>query len=406
MTWTRIGVAAVVAVVACAGADHPPAEKRLASPPAPVSPPDAGLFLVEAALVIAPPSPTVLAPPVVPPAPADAVWLKGSTHVHAAPSGDSTTPIPAVIAWYEQHGYDFIALTDHNRVSEVDPAISTAGSVAARAIRPGASTQRKLIVLAGVELTHNPDGCQPPGDGTEKCRIHANLIGVTARPVGKLVWADRKTSDRLAKYAGVIAQQHALGGLAQVNHGQWYWGMTASLLGELARMGFRLVEIENAAFSSWMDGDATHPSMETLWDAVLTTNLPLWGVASDDAHHYHVPGKYPAGGAWIAVRARRDPDAILEAMRVGRFYASTGIELLRADVEFDGDAGALVVEVKSTEGGHYEIDLIENGARVATISGAYVRYALPTVGYVRAVVRRLDRGGLGQRAWVQPRWAR
>ena len=49
------------------------------------------------------------------------VWLKGSTHVHARPSGDSSTPIADVVVWYEQRGYDFIVLTDHNRVSEVGP---------------------------------------------------------------------------------------------------------------------------------------------------------------------------------------------------------------------------------------------------------------------------------------------
>jgi hypothetical protein len=49
-------------------------------------------------------------------------WLKGSTHVHAAPSGDSGTDVPSVIAWYEAHGYDFIVLTDHNRVTRIDGA--------------------------------------------------------------------------------------------------------------------------------------------------------------------------------------------------------------------------------------------------------------------------------------------
>ena len=71
------------------------------------------------------------------PAPVDApdappeVWLKGSTHVHARPSGDSSTPIPDVLRWYEQHSYDFIVLTDHNRVSQVNvDGIETVAAVA------------------------------------------------------------------------------------------------------------------------------------------------------------------------------------------------------------------------------------------------------------------------------------
>src|SRR5439155_27137414 len=117
------------------------------------------------------------------------VWLKGSTHVHARPSGDSSEPIDKVIAWYETHGYDFIALTDHNRVTEV--AGDTNGHIAVHAGTSG------LIVLAGIELTHNPSGCLPAGDKSKKCRIHVNVLGVTARPSGRLEWAERKSHQRI-----------------------------------------------------------------------------------------------------------------------------------------------------------------------------------------------------------------
>ena len=34
------------------------------------------------------------------------------------------------------------------------------------------------------------------------------------------------------------------------------------------------------------EGDAAHLSTEALWDAVLTAGGTLYGVATDDAHHY------------------------------------------------------------------------------------------------------------------------
>src|SRR5687767_13702859 len=95
-----------------------------------------------AALTSEPPQPAT--------APEPEVWLRGSTHVHAKPSGDSSTPLPQVIDWYERHGYDFIVVTDHNRVSELDPSTDTLGQVTIRP--PG----QGLIVLAGIELTYNP----------------------------------------------------------------------------------------------------------------------------------------------------------------------------------------------------------------------------------------------------------
>jgi len=307
----------------------------------------------------------------------DEVWLRGSTHVHAKPSGDSTEPLPNVIAWYRKHHYDFIVLTDHNKVTE-----------------PGPPTDG-FIVIAGVELTHNPSGCLPPGDKSKKCRIHANAIGVTERPAGKIDWPNRKTHERLAKYQSALDEARLLHApLVQINHPQWFWGMTADLLAELARRGASLVEIANIQFAKWNAGDKDHPSTEALWDGALAQGVTLWGVASDDAHSYRGEKReqWPAGGGWIMVHARRDAQAIVDAIAAGHFYASTGVELSHAEVQGD----QLVVEV--ADSAPTKIAFIENGAVVATIDGHSARRAVPAKGYLRAVVTRDD----GKRAWVQP----
>ena len=325
----------------------------------------------------------------VPPAgEAPEVWLKGSTHVHGKASGDSSEPNGSVIAWYEQHHYDFIVLTDHNRVSELDPTSDTRGQITVRDPHAG------LIVLSGIELTHNPVGCLPVGDPSGNCRIHVNVLGPTARPGGRLEWADRRSHARIDMYRAALNAQAALGGLAQLNHPQWLWGMTPELLAELARRGVRLVEIANSAFSKWNAGDADHPSTEALWDAALVRGAILWGTASDDAHDYDGHGKYPAGGGWVVVHARREPRAILEALAAGRFYASNGVVLERAAV----DRGELVVAVDPAQAGRYTIDFIQDGRHVESIAGKVGRRAVPATGYLRAVVTRDD----GQRAWVQP----
>ena len=318
------------------------------------------------------------------------VWLKGSTHVHGRPSGDSSEPIPKVIAWYEAHGYDFIAITDHNRVSEIDRG-DTHGKVTVGTGRKG------LIVLSGIELTHNPSGCLPPGDKSRKCRIHVNVLGVTGRPGGKLEWAERKSHQRIDMYQAALLTAKALGGtLVQINHPQWFWGMQPELLAELARRGARLVEIANAQFMKWSVGDKDHPSVEELWDSVLMQGLTMWGVASDDAHDYsgRKHAKWPPGGGWVVVKSRRDPQAILDAIGAGHFYASNGVVLEHAEVEAD----ELVVEVAAHETGTYTIAWIENGKTVATVGGRSARRTLPQTGYLRAVVTRDD----GTHAWVEP----
>ncbi|HEX4421664.1 MAG TPA: CehA/McbA family metallohydrolase [Kofleriaceae bacterium] len=414
-------LAIAVACAACAGADvSPPASP--ASPLAPdaalSSPLEPGADLHEAHdphtlsagddpqaapsnVADLPPAPAVIAPADIPGASTTSgaagdpgapgepeVWLKGVTHVHAKASGDSSEPPASVIAWYEQHHYDFIALTDHNRVSELDPKSNTRGQITLR------DPQHGLIVLSGIELTHNPIGCLPVGDPSRNCRIHVNLLGPTARPGKRLEWAERRSHARLDMYRAAAAAQASLGGIAQINHPQWLWGMTPDLLVELSRRGMRLMEIANAAFTRWNAGDATHLSTEALWDAALMQGATVWGTASDDAHHYQGHGQWPPGGGWVVVHARREPQAILDALAGGRFYASNGVVLEHAEV----DGEDLRVEIDPAAPGRYTIEFIENGRRADSIAGKVARRPLPAEGYVRAVVTRDD----GKRAWVQP----
>ena len=364
----------LVLAISCGGVDAPHPQ-----PPV-IAFEDAGLSYMVDALEDAPVE--------VPAAPIAAeTWLRGSTHVHARPSGDSTAPIPEVIAWYETRGYDFIVLTDHNQVSELDPRSDTTGQVTVRNPPTG------LIVFAGIELTYNPNGCLPAGDANRKCRIHVNLVGATSRPGGKIEWADRTTRDRVAKYQAALVAAKTIGGIAQVNHPSWFWGMTPDVLAEIARRGVVLYELWNVQFTKWNTGDKDHPSTEAIWDTVLGRGVTLWAVATDDAHNYGHGGKYPAGGGWVAVKARRDPQAILDSLAAGKFYASTGVTLERAEV----DNGELVVEVAATDAEHV-IEFVENGKLAITVKGKSARRAVPAAGYLRAVVTRSD----GAKAWVQP----
>jgi histidinol phosphatase-like PHP family hydrolase len=320
-------------------------------------------------------------------------WLRGSTHVHAKPSGDSRTPVDEVITWYEEAGYDFIVLSDHNRVSEIAPARSTAG-------RPAVlDSPARLLVIAGTELTFNPDVCLPsPPESGKRCRIHATVIAATARPAGRLEWADRQTDQRELQYARALTTAAELGGVAQVNHPLWHWGLSSEVLARLAGRGLRLVEIANVQFDSWNAGKPGQPSMLAVWDGALRLGARVWGVASDDAHHHDEDGRgqYPAGGGWVVVRARRDAGAIRDALLAGRFYASTGVALTRVEVV----DGQLAIDVADEPGTHVT-RLIVDGAVVARVAGRQIRFPLPSAGYVRAEVVRDD----GARAFTQPVWA-
>src|SRR6185503_1217561 len=79
-----------------------------------------------------------------------------------------------------------------------------------------------------------------------------------------------------------------IGGIAQLDHPHFHFSADARVLTSLSQHGLRLFEISNAAL------DAQHPggrqdaeaSAERLWDEVLSTGAVIYGVASDDAHHF------------------------------------------------------------------------------------------------------------------------
>src|SRR6187397_2074091 len=67
-------------------------------------------------------------------------WYKGNTHTHSLNSDGDSTP-DEVVRWYREHGYDFLVLTDHNFVTEVDGLNAVQGA-------PG-----RFLVVRGEEVT-------------------------------------------------------------------------------------------------------------------------------------------------------------------------------------------------------------------------------------------------------------
>ncbi len=326
-------------------------------------------------------------------------WLKGSTHVHTLYSGDSRTPPSEVVKWYAEHGYDFIVITDHNRVTD-DVSADLSGG--------------KMVVLRGTELTNNPPVCEPaPLEPKGRCRIHVNALFVSQHPANrpmerpeKIEWRERKSIKRVDLYQAALGKTAELGGLAQLNHPSWHWGVDSALAIELAARGLRFIEIANVAFSKWNGGGGTHVGTEALWDAMLTAGHRVWGVASDDAHHYRdrdieavvKRGRalYPPGGGFSMIRADRNPASIRAAMDAGDFYASTGLLFKRHEVR----GNQLVVEIDDPRA-NAKIELIGSGGRLLeSADGSTARFDLSGRGsnYVR--VRAQAPGGAS--AWAQP----
>src|SRR5438552_15607412 len=70
-------------------------------------------------------------------------WYKGNTHTHthAFQDSDADGPPGLVAAWYRDHGYQFVVITDHEYLTDV-------GSLNDKFVQAG-----KFIVIAGQEIT-------------------------------------------------------------------------------------------------------------------------------------------------------------------------------------------------------------------------------------------------------------
>lgn len=312
--------------------------------------------------------------------PGEARWLKGALHVHTAKSGDSREPVENVVAAYERAGFDFIVLTDHNNVTV------------------GQGTPN-LLVIPGVELTQNVPSCEPPPEDDRGCAVHMNAWFVDPSRAHDVVF-EPKSNSRLDLYRTEQNAAFALGGLVQLNHPNYkYTGADPAMI---QMLGVRFLEVGNATTDVNADGDATHPSVEALWDAVLGSGARIFATATDDAHHYSaadIEAVRASGGSpsiidqgYVMVRAKKDVRDIRRAMEEGDFYATLGPRMDQLEVR----DGALLIRTDAPA----VIRFIGEGGRVLqTVNGTEARQPVGRDSgsrYVRAVVER-D----GRKAWTQ-----
>jgi hypothetical protein len=381
-------------------------------------------------------------------------WWKGNLHTHSLWSdGDQ---FPEMIGdWYRQRGYNFLALTDHNVLSEgmrwmtVKEAInrSDEGILQRYLDRFGADwvqtegdpsdeagyrvrlkpldefrylleEQGKFILIPAEEISDMAEG--------NPVHINATNIAEVITPAhGKTV---REAMQNNLRAILAHEKEHGREVLPHLNHPNFFYAITAEDLAAVTSE--RFFEVYNGHPDVNHLGDDTHPSVERIWDlvnAIRLTDLkvpPIMGIGTDDSHEYHGQEGSRPGRGWVMVRSRfLTPEHLIQAMKRGDFYASSGVTL--NDVVFDEQTKTLMVDIDATDGANYRTDFIatlaadENptdasemervGKVMATVAGDRAAYTMTGKElYVRAVISS-DRppadpvfDGQTQQAWTQP----
>lgn len=388
-------------------------------------------------------------------------WWKGNLHTHSFWSDGDDFP-EMIAGWYKTNGYQFLALSDHNVVLEgrkwivatngarrdalaryveafgaawVDQRAGTNGwQVRLKTLaefRPRLEQRNRFLLIPGEEISAEH----------QKLPLHLNASNL--RQLIKPL-AGTNVLDTLQRNVdAVIAQRQRTGQpiLVHVNHPNFGWAITAE---DLMRVrGERFFEVYNGHPEVRNDGDATRASTERMWDIMLAFRLsrlglgPMYGLAVDDAHHYHAwaTNRSNPGRGWIMVRAPRlDARALIAAIEGADFYASTGVRLKEVrrsttalGIEIDAEPGVIytttfVGTLRDFDPTRRPAPLPENGNPAVTgfysdeigtvlgvIDGPTATYEFAGDElYVRAVVRSSKakanpcRPGEVETAWVQP----
>ena len=213
-----------------------------------------------------------------------------------------------VYRWYRDHGYNFLAVTDHNTRTE---------PLQFKAI----ARKNSFVLIPGEEVTMMGSGRQ----------VHVNAL-CTKRTIG-----GHHSEHQAQSLAWAVQKIHAQGGIALVNHPNFDWALTATDV--RAAHGAELLKIASGHPFVHTEGDATHQSHEAIWDTLLTQGEDFAGVAVDDSHHFRAPvrGSKPEarpGRAGIEVFAEApDRAQICAALAKGHLYASTGVAIRRITVK-------------------------------------------------------------------------
>ncbi|MDP2872483.1 MAG: CehA/McbA family metallohydrolase [Bacillota bacterium] len=225
-------------------------------------------------------------------------WFKGNVHAHSDRS-DGRLPPGALADWYGSHGYDFLAITDHGRVTRLGP-------------RPDDSRSNGLLMLPGTEVTAWDD----------RAGAFHHLLALLDPET-----LDSVASLKLGPPQQIVDQLVAGGALVFSAHPYWL-GLSSAETGALR--GTHGIEVYNHLCQL----ERARGYSEQQWDELLVAGKRMWGLAVDDCHWR----EHDSGGGWVMVRAHElTPAAIIGALRSGDFYSTQGPDITRFAVT--GDPG-------------------------------------------------------------------
>jgi hypothetical protein len=230
-------------------------------------------------------------------------WFKGNVHTHSTASDGTRTP-EQLVKIYREAGYDFLSITDHSVVTDVEGLGE-----------PG------FLLIPGEEMCIGRTHANQP--------FHIVALGIQET----LPFRD---FDRDLNPQIVIDHVNDAGGIPFLAHPYWS-GLNHRDMMEID--GYHGVEIYNTGCDFERNTGFSEAHID---DIIVMGRRPL--IYAVDDHHGAERPLLPldAAVAWMMVKSKSlGADDILSSIRKGLFYSSTGPEIM--DITID-DAGVISVE--------------------------------------------------------------
>lgn len=316
-------------------------------------------------------------------------YWKGNLHTHSLWSDGNDFP-EMIAEWYRVKGYNFLALSDHNILSEgvfwrSQKLIKKRGGKDAlkkyrnrfgkewvetrgkegtdkqevrlkplNEFRALLEERGRFIMIPSEEISDSSQGKPLHMNVTNIKKIIAPVKGATMR---ETLTIQLRAVELQSKETGREMMLH-------LNHPNFYYAVTAEDIAHVVED--RFYEVYNGHPGVNHLGDHVHHSIEHMWDIANTIRLgqlgaaPLYGIGTDDSHYYHgysgKKGSRPGRG-WVMVRSRYlTPEHLIKAMKRGDFYASSGVSL--DDVQYDKKAKKLSLKIQAKKGVTYTTQFI------------------------------------------------
>jgi len=248
----------------------------------------------------------------------DKKWYRGNTHTHTSFSNPAYSSPDIVAKWYQEHGYNFLILSEHNKFVEIE------------AYKFPEYLPNEFIFIPGQEVSR----------GT--------YIHTTAMNINRSVTWNTDSTNTSAILQNQVSNIIEAEGQAILNHPNYRYAVTAENI--LSVNNLHMFELFNGHPAMNNFGDNEHSSTEEIWDQLLTKGMLIYAVASDDPRQFETfaDNMSNPGRGWVMVHSSKlEADEIVKAMMKGNFYSSSGVFLKTNDRH--PDAYSIEVDEKKTE---------------------------------------------------------